>query len=87
MCGPKFCSMKITQVVRDHAAEQGIEDIDVALEEGMKEKAKEFIEHGSEIYSKCSEMINLTGSDLNSCFIAGLRGRRVGIARCNLSST
>ena len=52
MCGPKFCSMKISQDVRDYAAEQGIGDIDVALEEGMKEKSKEFKDHGSQIYSK-----------------------------------
>ena len=52
MCGPKFCSMKISQDVRDYAAEHGIGKIEVALDEGMKEKAREFIEHGSEIYSK-----------------------------------
>jgi phosphomethylpyrimidine synthase len=52
MCGPKFCSMKISQDVRDYAAEQGIGDIDVALDTGMKEKAKEFKDHGSQIYSK-----------------------------------
>ncbi|MGB5279076.1 MAG: phosphomethylpyrimidine synthase ThiC [Gammaproteobacteria bacterium] len=52
MCGPKFCSMKISQDVRDYAAEHGIGEIEVALEEGMKEKAKEFKDHGSQIYSK-----------------------------------
>jgi phosphomethylpyrimidine synthase len=52
MCGPKFCSMKISQDVRDYAAEQGIGDIDVALEEGMKEKAEEFKKAGSKIYSE-----------------------------------
>jgi phosphomethylpyrimidine synthase len=52
MCGPKFCSMRISQDVRDYAAEHGIGEIEVALEEGMKEKAKEFKDHGSRIYSK-----------------------------------
>ena len=47
MCGPKFCSMKISQDVRDYAAKQ-IEE----QEEAMKEKAKEFRESGSKIYSK-----------------------------------
>ncbi len=52
MCGPHFCSMKITQDVRDYAAKQGIEAIPVAIEEGLKEKAKEFKQTGAEIYQK-----------------------------------
>ena len=52
MCGPHFCSMKITQDVRDYAAKQGIEAIPVAIEEGLKEKAKEFQQTGAEIYQK-----------------------------------
>ena len=51
MCGPKFCSMKITQEVREYAARQGLEE-QAALEEGLKEKASEFKEGGSEIYVK-----------------------------------
>ena len=51
MCGPKFCSMKITQEVREYAAKQGLEE-QAALEEGLKEKASEFKEGGSEIYVK-----------------------------------
>ncbi|MDX8412617.1 MAG: phosphomethylpyrimidine synthase ThiC [Mariprofundales bacterium] len=51
MCGPKFCSMKITQDVRDYAATHGV-DSDRALESGMQEKSDEFIDHGSEIYQK-----------------------------------
>ena len=50
MCGPKFCSMKITQDVRDYAAKKELEEA-AALAEGMKEKAQEFVESGSEIYS------------------------------------
>jgi phosphomethylpyrimidine synthase len=50
MCGPKFCSMKITQDVRDYAKEHGIEAFDVALETGMQEKAEEFKERGGNIY-------------------------------------
>ncbi|KAA1243773.1 phosphomethylpyrimidine synthase ThiC [Aquimarina sp. RZ0] len=49
MCGPKFCSMKISQEVRDYAAQKEIDD-QKALEEGMQEKAKEFKEKGSEVY-------------------------------------
>ncbi|WP_292979645.1 phosphomethylpyrimidine synthase ThiC [Nitrosomonas sp.] len=51
MCGPNFCSMKITQDVRDYAAQQGISETD-ALQEGMTRKASEFIEKGGELYSK-----------------------------------
>ncbi|HVG34362.1 MAG TPA: phosphomethylpyrimidine synthase ThiC [Pyrinomonadaceae bacterium] len=49
MCGPHFCSMKITQEVRVYAAEQGLNE-QAALSEGMKEKAAEFISSGAEIY-------------------------------------
>lgn len=49
MCGPHFCSMKITQDVRDYAAKQGLEDTE-AIQKGMEEKSKEFSEKGSEIY-------------------------------------
>ena len=42
MCGPHFCSMKITQDVRDYARAKGIGDMGAALEEGMAEKAREF---------------------------------------------
>jgi len=49
MCGPKFCSMKITQDVRDYAARKGMEE-DAALREGMAEKSAEFKAAGSEIY-------------------------------------
>jgi phosphomethylpyrimidine synthase len=51
MCGPHFCSMKITQEVRDYAASKHMEEI-VALESGLKEKAEEFRETGAEIYNK-----------------------------------
>jgi len=51
MCGPKFCSMKITQDVRDFVAEHG-ENVEVVIEEGLKTKAKEFKEQGGEIYKK-----------------------------------
>ncbi len=52
MCGPHFCSMKITQDVREYAASQGIKAIPVAIEKGMEEKSKEFKETGAEIYQK-----------------------------------
>ncbi len=51
MCGPHFCSMKITQDVREYAAQKEIDE-QVALEVGMKEKAEEFVAAGAEIYGK-----------------------------------
>jgi len=51
MCGPHFCSMKISQDVRDYAASRNIDDTD-ALEKGMAEKSREFVEAGAEIYRK-----------------------------------
>jgi phosphomethylpyrimidine synthase len=51
MCGPKFCSMKITRDVREYAESHGISE-KAALEEKMKEKGREFIESGGEIYIK-----------------------------------
>jgi phosphomethylpyrimidine synthase len=50
MCGPNFCSMKITQDVREYAAERGIESLDDALSEGLREKAQEFRDQGARIY-------------------------------------
>ncbi len=52
MSGPHFCSKKITQDVRDYARKQGIENVEVALEQGMKEKAEEFKAKGAEVYQK-----------------------------------
>jgi len=49
MCGPHFCSMKITQDVRDYAAQKGLDE-QAALEAGMKEKAEEFKRTGAKIY-------------------------------------
>ena len=51
MCGPHFCSMKISQEVREFAAKQGISEID-ALKKGMEEKSVEFVKMGAEIYNK-----------------------------------
>jgi phosphomethylpyrimidine synthase len=62
MCGPKFCSMKISQDVRDYAAEHGYEvqgdvvkilDLDAdAVNDEMQKKAQEFKQQGSEIYTE-----------------------------------
>lgn len=49
MCGPKFCSMKITDDVRRYAAEQGLDE-NQALEAGLREKSADFQRHGGEIY-------------------------------------
>ena len=51
MCGPHFCSMKITQDVRDYAREHGMSEGE-ALNKGMQEKSVEFVEGGAEIYKK-----------------------------------
>ena len=51
MCGPHFCSMKITQDVREYAASQGVSEKD-ALNKGMQDKAQEFVQQGAEIYRK-----------------------------------
>ncbi len=51
MCGPQFCSMKITQDVRDYAARQGISESE-ALERGMQDKAAEFMRSGGDLYQK-----------------------------------
>ena len=51
MCGPHFCSMKITQDVRDYAAALEIAE-DKAIEVGMREKSGEFLREGAEIYKK-----------------------------------
>lgn len=51
MCGPHFCSMKITQDVRDYADKLGVDE-QAALQKGMEEKAIEFVKKGSEVYQK-----------------------------------
>jgi len=50
MCGPKFCSMRITQEVREYAARQGLAAETVAVVQGLREKAAEFKKAGGEIY-------------------------------------
>ncbi len=51
MCGPHFCSMKITQDVREYAASQGVSEKE-ALERGMEEKSVEFVAKGAQIYHR-----------------------------------
>ncbi len=52
MCGPKFCSMKITQEVRDYAANQRIAAVDAEAAQGMAEQAERFKREGSQLYQK-----------------------------------
>ena len=52
MCGPHFCSMKITQDVRDYAAKHGIAEETAAIAQGLREKAEEFRKGGGEIYRR-----------------------------------
>ncbi|MBU2660851.1 phosphomethylpyrimidine synthase ThiC [Bacillus cabrialesii] len=49
MCGPKFCSMRISQDIRDYAKDKELSEWD-AIQEGMKEKAEEFVNQGSQLY-------------------------------------
>jgi phosphomethylpyrimidine synthase len=51
MCGPQFCSMKITEEVRDLAAERGV-DAPAALAQGLAEKGAEFAARGGELYTR-----------------------------------
>ena len=53
MCGPKFCSMRISQDVRDYAEQKGM-DLATAVEIGLKEKSAEFLEAGAEVYREPS---------------------------------
>ncbi len=55
MCGPHFCSMRISQDVRKYAAQKGIDEA-AAVELGMKEKAAEFAEHGGRVYLPVTEL-------------------------------
>jgi phosphomethylpyrimidine synthase len=52
MCGPKFCSMKITQEVREYAKDKGLSDESKAVEAGFREQAERFREEGSVIYKQ-----------------------------------
>ncbi|HUX81208.1 MAG TPA: phosphomethylpyrimidine synthase ThiC [Halothiobacillus sp.] len=51
MCGPHFCSMKITQDVRDYADSLGVDAMD-AIKKGMEEKSIEFVKKGAEVYGR-----------------------------------
>ena len=52
MCGPKFCSMKISQEVRDYAAKMELDDVDAAIKSGMEEMAEEYNQQGRQLYHK-----------------------------------
>ncbi|QBI52667.1 phosphomethylpyrimidine synthase ThiC [Streptomonospora litoralis] len=54
MCGPKFCSMKITQDVRRYAEENGLSTV-AAIDQGMRDKSAEFAEHGQRVYLPMAE--------------------------------
>ncbi|APW38425.1 phosphomethylpyrimidine synthase ThiC [Rhodoferax koreense] len=61
MCGPKFCSMKITQDVRDYAARRGVSE-EVALQQGLREKSAEFRDAGGEFYIPIRPVTGATSS-------------------------
>ena len=52
MCGPRFCSMKITQDIRQYARQKEISDAGEAIRKGMEEKSLEFVNAGAEVYRK-----------------------------------
>ncbi|MCX2524891.1 phosphomethylpyrimidine synthase ThiC [Larsenimonas rhizosphaerae] len=52
MCGPKFCSMKISQEVRDYARDNNLDGDEQAMREGMKEQAEKFRREGSQLYNE-----------------------------------
>ena len=54
MCGPKFCSMKITEDIRQFAREQGLAESE-AIDTGMEQMAEEFREKGGEIYVEAGD--------------------------------
>ncbi|MFC0116263.1 phosphomethylpyrimidine synthase ThiC [Kibdelosporangium aridum] len=56
MCGPKFCSMKITQDVRKYAEEHNLSTVD-AIEAGMSEMSQEFAEHGNKVYLPSEDLL------------------------------
>lgn len=49
MCGPKFCSMRISKDVQDYAKEHGLDSVE-AIEAGMAEKSQEFADQGGRVY-------------------------------------
>ena len=55
MCGPHFCSMKISEDVRQYAREQGLDSDESAIEHGLAEKSKEFLDSGAEIYTSADK--------------------------------
>src|SRR5256884_5530550 len=55
MCGPHFCSMKVTRDVRDYAAKHGMGEETAAIAQGLREKAEEFRKGGGEIYRRAEE--------------------------------
>lgn len=59
MCGPHFCSMKITQDVRDYAAQQQVSE-EAALTKGLQEKSEEFRKAGGELYLSPSKVNSLS---------------------------
>ncbi len=63
MCGPHFCSMKITQDVREYAAQKQIDE-QAALDVGMKEKAAEFVAAGAELYQSAKPRQDLQDSEI-----------------------
>jgi phosphomethylpyrimidine synthase len=56
MCGPKFCSMSITEDIREYAALNGYGNVDSAVTAGMAEMSEKFKEVGSEVYLPASEL-------------------------------
>ena len=58
MCGPKFCSMKISGELREYAREHQLPDEQAAAQQGMQEMSEQFREKGAEIYHAEGELIS-----------------------------
>jgi phosphomethylpyrimidine synthase len=77
MCGPAFCSMRITQDVRDYAAEKGLA-VDQALEAGLREKAEEFRRRGADLYQPAAAPVRAAAGEPAAALMAGAATKHEG---------
>ena len=81
MCGPKFCSMRITQDVRDYAADTARSARRRSRRHGMAEKSREFAEHGNRVYLPITPVNYLPLATARQHAAAGADDRRIGLRR------
>src|SRR5712691_4877461 len=82
MCGPHFCSMKITQDVHDYAARHGIAEETAALVQGLKEKAEEFRKSGGEITPGAEGTTRFESGNTTEVWPPPPQWRSAGATRC-----